>query len=68
MTREHRREKVESAARYRQKEVDLAKAYEDSKANYMAVKDREVQMWQTKFHTAQERGNNAVQELNLQTA
>lgn len=68
MTRDHRREKLDSAARYRQKEVDLAKAYEDATNKNNAVNEREVQMWKTKFQTAQENGNNAVKELHSQKA
>lgn len=66
MTRDHRRDKMESAARYRQKEVDVAKAYEDATNRNNTANEREVQMWKTKFHTAQENGINAAKELHAQ--
>lgn len=66
--REHRRDKVDSAARFRQKEVDLAKEFEDRESKIKNDLEREVQIWRTKYQTAQESGSNAVRELHLQKA
>lgn len=65
-TREYRREKVDSAARFRQKEVDLAHGYREKEARLKADFDKEVQIWRTKFQTAQDSGNNAAAALHEQ--
>lgn len=64
--RAHRRDKIESSARFRQKEVDLAEEYRTKETQLKADFDKEVQIWRTKFQTAQENGNNAATVLHDQ--
>lgn len=65
-TRDHRRDKVDTAARFRQKEVDLAQDYRDKETRLKTDFDKEIQIWRTKFQTAQESGNNAANALHEQ--
>jgi Na+-translocating ferredoxin:NAD+ oxidoreductase RnfC subunit len=64
--RTHRRDKLDSSARFRQKEVDLAHEFREKEARLKADFDKEVQMWRTKFQTAQDSGNNAANALHAQ--
>ncbi|GHJ88461.1 hypothetical protein NliqN6_4863 [Naganishia liquefaciens] len=64
--RTHRRDKLDSSARFRQKEVDLAHEFREKEVRLKADFDKEVQMWRTKFQTAQDSGNNAANALHAQ--
>jgi hypothetical protein len=66
-TRDHRRDKVDTAARFRQMEVDLAQDYRNKEIRLKSDFDKEVQIWRTKFQTAQESGNNAAAALHEQS-